>query len=81
MELTDAQVDDAIAFRDTLQEAFDEAADLAYEFPHTRRNPQRTPAELIADVKGRVSTSWESAKALLKKVSEEIERFDGAEEG
>ena len=81
VELTDDQVDDAISFRDTLQEAFDEAADLAYEFLHTRRNPQRTPAELIADVKGRVSTSWESAKAVLEKVSEEIERFDGVEEG
>ena len=80
VELTDDQVDDAISFRDTLQEAFDEAADLAYKFLHTRRNPQRTPAELIADVKGRVSTSWESAKAVLEKVSEEIERFDGVEE-
>ena len=43
VELTDDQVDDAISFRDTLQEAFDEAADLAYEFLHKRRNPQCTP--------------------------------------
>ena len=78
-ELDEAALEEAISQRDGLQDIYEEAALAGHDLLHRKRNPQRNHGELVADIRGRISTCVETTKAALDRVGVVLNNYENEE--